>query len=147
MLTKNMPLRKMLDFAPSDLDMAMLELDVVVYIKTTVVSLNNTDNYNFIRYLFSNPELPTYIKDHRDTIFYDFDARNTDQEKFITIFEMYSLYNYDNISVFMKEVLESYSHEADVIMDFYTHDSKKYRLSNLDGIVKLEQMETENAAS
>ena len=57
MLTDNMPLKKMLDFMPSDLDMAMLELDVVVYLKVSVVSNNNIDNYNFIRYLFSNDEL------------------------------------------------------------------------------------------
>ena len=140
MLTDNMPLKKMLDFMPSDLDMAMLELDVVVYLKVTVISSSNIDNYNFLRYLFSNEELSTYFRNYKETIFYDFDGRNTDQEKFITIFEMYSLYNFDNVSEFMKEILENYSHEADVIIDFYTHDSKKYRLSNLDGIVKLEQM-------
>ena len=141
MLTDNMPLKKMLDFMPSDLDMAMLDLDIVVYLKVTVVSNSNIDNYNFLRYLFSNEELSTYFKDSKDTIFYDFDGRNTDQGKFVTIFEMYSLYNFDNVSEFMKEVLENYTHEADVIIDFYTHDSKKYRLSNLDGIVKLEQMD------
>ncbi|MBR0418763.1 MAG: hypothetical protein IJI66_06315 [Erysipelotrichaceae bacterium] len=141
MLTDNMPLKKMLDFMPSDLDMAMLDLDIVVYLKVTVVSNSNIDNYNFLRYLFSNEELSTYFKDPKDTIFYDFDGRNTDQGKFVTIFEMYSLYNFDNVSEFMKEVLENYTHEADVIIDFYTHDSKKYRLSNLDGIVKLEQMD------
>ncbi len=141
MLTDNMPLKKMLDFMPSDLDMAMLDLDIVVYLKVTVVSNSNIDNYNFLRYLFSNEELSTYLKDPKDTIFYDFDGRNTDQGKFVTIFEMYSLYNFDNVSEFMKEVLENYTHEADVIIDFYTHDSKKYRLSNLDGIVKLEQMD------
>ena len=141
MLTDNMPLKKMLDFMPGDLDMAMLDLDIVVYLKVTVVSNSNIDNYNFLRYLFSNEELSTYFKDPKDTIFYDFDGRNTDQGKFVTIFEMYSLYNFDNVSEFMKEVLENYTHEADVIIDFYTHDSKKYRLSNLDGIVKLEQMD------
>ena len=141
MLTDNMPLKRMLDFMPSDLDMAMLDLDIVVYLKVTVVSNSNIDNYNFLRYLFSNEELSTYFKDPKDTIFYDFDGRNTDQGKFVTIFEMYSLYNFDNVSEFMKEVLENYTHEADVIIDFYTHDSKKYRLSNLDGIVKLEQMD------
>ena len=141
MLTDNMSLKKMLDFMPSDLDMAMLDLDIVVYLKVTVVSNSNIDNYNFLRYLFSNAELSTYFKDPKDTIFYDFDGRNTDQGKFVTIFEMYSLYNFDNVSEFMKEVLENYTHEADVIIDFYTHDSKKYRLSNLDGIVKLEQMD------
>ena len=57
----------------------------------------------------------------------------------MTIFELFSLYNYANVSEYLRGLLESYSHEADVIMDFFTHDDKKYRLSNLDGIVKLEQ--------
>ena len=145
MLTDNMPLRKMLDFAPSDMDMVMLPLDVVVYVKFSIVSNAKEDNYGFIRYLFSMPELNDYFKDLNDTIFYDFDASHTGQSRFITIFEMYSLYNYANISEYLKEVLEFYSHEADVLIDLYTHDSKAYRLSNLDGIVKLEQMQTENA--
>ena len=141
-----MPLRKMLDFSPSDLDMAMLPLDVVVYVKFSLVSLNKEDNYSFIRYLFSAPEIGDYFKDYRDTIFYDFDARHTAGERFITIFEMYSLYNYSNISEYLKEILEYYSHESDVLIDLYTHDSKAYRLSNLDGIVKLEQMNLKNAS-
>ncbi len=130
----------MLDFAPSDMDMAMLPLDVVVYVKFSIVSQSNEDNYAFIRYLFSAPELSEYFKDLRDTIFYDFDGRSTVQRRFVTIFEMYSLYNYANISEYLKEILEFYSHEADVLIDLYTHDSKAYRLSNLDGIVKLEEM-------
>ena len=140
MLTDNMPLRKMLDFAPSDMDIVMLPLDVVVYIKVAVVSLGRQDNYGFIRYLFSAPELKDYIKDVQETIFYDFDGTSRDQGRFVTIFELYSLYNYANVSEYLKELLEAYSHEADVLIDLYTHDSKAYRLSNLDGIVKLEQM-------
>ena len=54
MLSENMPLRKMLDFSPSDMDMAMLPLDVTVYVKVSVVSLSREDNYGFIRYLFTN---------------------------------------------------------------------------------------------
>ncbi len=137
----------MLDFAPSDMDMAMLPLDVVVYVKFSIVSQSNEDNYAFIRYLFSAPELSEYFKDLRDTIFYDFDGRSTVQRRFVTIFEMYSLYNYANISEYLKEILEFYSHEADVLIDLYTHDSKAYRLSNLDGIVKLEEMTKEKSVS
>ena len=66
------------------------------------------------------------------------------QEKFITIFELYSKYNYENTSAYLEELLQSYTHEADVLIDLYTHDSKEYRLSNLDGIVKLEQLNINN---
>ncbi len=146
MLSENMPLRKMLDFSPSDMDMAMLPLDVTVYVKVSVVSLSREDNYGFIRYLFTNQEMNDYFKDIRDTVFYDFDGTHTDKERFVTVFELFSLFNYANVSGYLKEVLEFYSHEADVLIDFYTHDSKAYRLSNLDGIVKLEEMNTEKAA-
>ena len=141
-----MALREMLDFQPGEMDMAMLPLDIVVYVKVTLVGMNQSDNYGFIRYLFSSEELPGFFKDFRDTVFYDFDGRRTDREKFITIFELYSLYNYINVSDYLKELLESYTHEADVLIDFYTHDDHSYRLSNLDGIVKLEEMKMKSAA-
>ena len=144
MLVPNMKLRKMIDFKPSDLDMAMLDLDVVVYCKAVLVSLSQEENYGFIRHLFSDEDISYYFKDYADTVFYDFDGRHTDQEKFITIFELYSLYNYENTSEYLKDLLQFYTHEADVLIDLYTHDSKEYRLSNLDGIVKLEQMNADN---
>ena len=141
-----MPLRKMLDFRPTDEDMAMLDLDIVVYCKVTVVSLTKADNYDFIRFLFSDEDLSCYLKDSGKTVFYDFDGTRIYNEKFITVFELYSLYNYENTSQYLYDLLQFYSHEADVIIDLYTHDSKSYRLSNLDAVVKLEQMYKENAA-
>ncbi len=144
MITNNMSLRKMIEFRPDDADMAMLPLDVVVYIKASVVSSDRNTNYDFIRYLFTDENMPSYFKDLNDTIFYDFDGRNSGQEKVVTIFELYSLYNYENTSNYLQELLMYYDHEADVLIDFYTHDSKEYRLSNLDGIVKLEQMNVKN---
>jgi hypothetical protein len=146
MLLENMSLKNMLDYKPSDLDMAMLPLDVIVYVKVTLVSKSRQENYGFIRYLFSSPELNDNFKDTRDTLFYDFDGFNSGQTRFITIFEMYSLYNYSNVSEYLREVLEFYSHEADVLIDLYTHDNHSYRLSNLDGIVKLEEMNVKSAA-
>ena len=146
MLLENMSLKNMLDYKPSDLDMAMLPLDVIVYVKVTLVSKSRQENYGFIRYLFSSPELNDYFKDTRDTLFYDFAGFNSGQTRFITIFEMYSLYNYSNVSEYLREVLEFYSHEADVLIDLYTHDNHSYRLSNLDGIVKLEEMNVKSAA-
>lgn len=134
----------MVEFKPSDVDMAMLALDVVVYIKASIVSLDKSDNYGFIRFLFSDENMPVYFKDLNDTLFYDFDGRDIGQEKVVTIFELYSLYNYENTSDYLRDLLQSYTHEADVLIDFYTHDSKEYRLSNLDGIVKLEQMNVKN---
>lgn len=139
MLEKEMSLIEMINYNPSEMDMAKLALDIVVYIKVSIVSLYKEDNYEFIRYLFSNEDISTYIKDKDDIAFYDFDGTGTNQERFVTIFEMYSLYNYQNVSEYLKELLDGYDHRADVIIDLYTHDDKKYRLSNLDGIVKLEE--------
>lgn len=139
MLTKEMSLIQMINNQPTEMEMATLPLDVVVYIKTSIVSLYKEDNYDFIRYLFGKEDIGEYIKDTNDIAFYDFDGTGTNQERFVTIFEMFSLYNYANVSDYLKEVLEGYDHIADVIIDFYTHDDKQYRLSNLDGIVKLEE--------
>lgn len=144
MLLDNMNLNQMIRFEPTDEEMAMLDLDVVVYCKVTLVSNDKQSNYDFVKFLFLNEETKVFFKDYRKTLFYDFDGTHTDQAKFVTIFELFSLYNYNNVSEFLKETLESYNHEADVIIDLFTHDDKKYRLSNLDGIVKLEEMIKKN---
>ena len=122
------------------------EKDILLQLmKCQEISKNLTeDNYDFIKLLFSNEETQFFFKDYKKTLFYDFDGTHTDQEKFVTIFELLSLFNYNNVSEFLQEILESYTHEADVIIDFYTHNDKKYRLSNLDGIVKLEEIILKN---
>ena len=138
MLTNNMNLKKMLEFKPSENDMAMLPLDIVLYIKISIVSLFKEDNYEFIRFFFNDPDLKEYLKDIDKTIIYDF---NTKQERIVSIFELYGTKNYGLSSIYIKELLENYNHNADVIIDIYTHDDKEYRLSNLDGIVKLEELD------
>ena len=130
----------MLDFKPNAEDMAVLPLDVVLYLKVSVVSLYKEDNYSFIRFLFSDSDITDYFKDIPKTVIYDFDGSSTKQERFVTIFEAYALRNFAETSDYLKELLDSYSHEADVIIDIYTHDDREYRLSNLDGIVKLEEI-------
>lgn len=139
MLTNNMTLRKMIDFQPSTSDMAVLPLDVTVYLRITIISLQKEDNYNFIRHLFTAEDIKDYLKDIEKTIIYDFDGKDTRQERVVTVFEGYAYKNYFQTSEYLKEILEQYDHVADVLIDFFTHDDKKYRLSNLDGIVKLEE--------
>lgn len=133
-----MTLKQMLEFKPSENDMAMLPLDVVLYIKISIISLFKEDNYEFIRFFFNDPDLKEYLKDIDKTIIYDF---NTKQERIVSIFELYGTKNYGLSSIYIKELLENYNHNADVIIDIYTHDDKEYRLSNLDGIVKLEELD------
>ena len=143
MLLNNMTLDQMIRFEPNDIDMAMLPLNATVYIKTCVVSAIKEDNYDFIRYLFSDIETNDYMNDLNKINFYDFDATNTDKEKFITIFEMTSKAIFDEVSLFLKEKLMTYNHNAFIIMDLYTHDSKKYRLSDFDGVIKLDNLKNE----
>ena len=140
MLYDEMTLRQMIDFKPRDYEMASLDLDVVVYLKVTVVSYSKEDNYNFIRFMFKDEEIPAYFKNYLQTKFYDFDGTVTFQERFVTIFELYSLMNYPSTSIYLEDLLNKYDHVADVVMDIYTHDDKAYRLSDIDGIVKLEQL-------
>lgn len=140
MLTNKMSLIEMLNFKPDEMDMLSLPIEAITYIKVSVVSLYKEDNYDFIRYLFTIEDFKDNFLDYTTTIFHDFDATNTNQSRFVTIFELYSLYSYANVSEYLKEIMEDYNHIADVIFDFYTHDNKEYRMSNLDGIVKLERI-------
>lgn len=134
-----MTLKEMAEFEPKDEDMLSLPLEAIVYIKVALISLSKEDNYNFINYFFSDDETLDYINDVASTIIYDFDGTDTDQEKFITFFDTTSKVKYGELSLYLEELLNDYTHEADVIIDLYTHDNKKYRLSNLEGIVKLEE--------
>lgn len=139
MLNSKMTLNEMARFMPKEDDMLALPLEAVVYIKVSLISLSQEDNYGFIKYFFSDEEINNYVNDIASTIIYDFDGSNTDQEKFITIFDLTGKAKYSEISMYLEELLNNYSHEADVIIDIFTHDNHKYRLSNLEGIVKLEE--------
>lgn len=135
-----MTLTEMAHFEPNEEDMLSLPLTAVTYLKVSLVSLSMEDNYGFINFFFKDKEVEDYINDIPSTVVYDFDATKTNQEKFVTIFELTGKANFHEISMYLEELLNNYSHEADVIIDIFTHDSKKYRLSNLEGIVKLEEL-------
>lgn len=143
MLVNNMALKQMLSFKPSSEDMAMLPLDVVLYIKVHVVSLSKEENYDFIRFFFNDPDIKEYIKDLNKTIVYDFDGTNTNQERFVSILELYGTKNFTETSDYLKDLLELYTNQAETLINIYTHDDKAYLLSNLDGVVKLEALSNE----
>ncbi len=145
MLTNNMTLKQMLSFKPSSLDMAMLPLDVVLYIKVHVVSLSKEENYDFIRFFFNDPDIKEYIKDLNKTIVYDFDGTNTNKERFVSILELYGTKNFTETSDYLKDLLQLYTNQAETLINIYTHDDKAYLLSNLDGIVKLEELNNEQS--
>ena len=145
MLTNNMTLKEMLSFKPSSLDMAMLPLDVVLYIKVHVVSLSKEENYDFIRFFFNDPDIKEYIKDLNKTIVYDFDGTNTNKERFVSILELYGTKNFTETSDYLKDLLQLYTNQAETLINIYTHDDKAYLLSNLDGIVKLEELNNEQS--
>lgn len=140
MLVDNMNLNQIISFEPSDEDMAMLPLDVVLWIKLSIISIEDKINYEAIKYLFSKEEFAKLFKNLEQTRFYDFDGTRTKQNCFVTIGELYGLLKDSDTIDIIKETLEEYDHSADIIIDIYTHDNKKYRLSNLDGIVKCELM-------
>lgn len=139
MLTNNMTLNQMANFKPSDEDMASLPLDVILYIKTTVISICKEDNYEFIRFLFNDPDLKDYLKDINKTIIYDFDA----SDRFISVFEIYGNKNCMETLDYLKDLLETFTGQGEALFSIYTHDNKEYLLSNLDGIVKLEEVNHE----
>lgn len=136
MLVNNMSLNQMAKFKPNDEDMAMLPLDVILYIKVTVISICKEDNYEFIRFLFNDPDLKDYLKDINKTVIYDFDAG----DRFISIFEIFGNKNYTETADYLNDLLGLFSGQAEALFSIYTHDDKEYLLSNLDGVVKLEEV-------
>ena len=143
MLNKTMSLREMVDFMPSETNMLSLPLDVILYFKVSIISMVKEDNYGFLNHLFTDSEVTNYIKDIPSTIIYDFDGTSTNQERFVTILEMYGLKNYEETVLYLQEILNKYSHDAEVIIDIFTHDDKCYRLDNLNGIVELNNLKGE----
>lgn len=130
----------MIDFTPRSDELLEMPLDVIVWCKVTAVSYEQKTNYDFIRFLFSDEEVPSYLKDYSKTQFYDFDGTNTDQARFVTIFELNSLMNYASLSIWLLDLMNRYNHDADIVIDMYTIDDKVYRLSDIDGIVKLDEL-------
>lgn len=137
MLTNNMTLTQMANFKPSDEDMVMLPLDVILYIKVTVISAFKEDNYEFIRFFFNDPDLKDYLKDIDKTIVYDFKAS---EERIVSIFEIFGNKNYMETVDYLNDLLGLFEGQAEALFSIYTHDNKEYLLSNLDGIVKLEEV-------
>ena len=135
-----MNLKVMSEFMPNEEDMAMLDLDVVVWVKLSIISNLKEVNYAFIRFFFDqkeNNDLFLAFKDLLKTTFYDFEYKG---ERFITIAELFAKEKVSEIELLLKEIMEKYTHEAEVIFDLYTHDDHAYRLSNLDGVIKYEEM-------
>ena len=135
-----MNLKAMSEFMPNEEDMAMLDLDVVVWVKLSIISNLKEVNYSFIRFFFDqkeNSDLFLAFKDLMKTTFYDFEYKS---ERFITIAELFAKEKVSEIELLLKEIMEKYTHEAEVIFDLYTHDDHAYRLSNLDGVIKYEEM-------
>ena len=135
-----MNLKAMSEFMPNEEDMAMLDLDVVVWVKLSIISNLKEVNYSFIRFFFDqkeNSDLFLAFKDLLKTTFYDFEYKG---ERFITIAELFAKEKVSEIELLLKEIMEKYTHEAEVIFDLYTHDDHAYRLSNLDGVIKYEEM-------
>ena len=138
MLVENMTLKQMLDFKPNDEDMAILPLDIIVYLKVVIISEKKENNYNFIHFFFKNNLILEIFKNIYQTKIYDFSLNN--QAKDISILELYALNKMDDTIALLKEVLNDYNHESDLIIDLFSHDNKIYRLSNLDGIIKVEPL-------
>lgn len=141
MITENMTLRQMIDCRPNDEELALLPLEVVVLCKLTVISLTKEENYQFLRYFFTQQETQKEFHELSKTKFFDFDAREIkNSHKFLTIAE---LYGKNKASIFMENlrvILAEYTGEADVILDVFTFDNKCYRLSLLEGVFKAEEV-------
>ena len=134
-----MTLKQMLNFHPNLEDMAILPLNVETYIKVSVVSLYKETNYELIRNIFKE-EFLDYFHNIDKTVFYDFDGTSTNQERFVSVFELYSILDYKESAELIKKQLVDYDGPVEAIFDLYTHDDKLYRLSYIDDEFKLEEV-------
>lgn len=137
MLDTSMNLHDMIYFVPQDSDMLSLDLSVQAYIKVFTTSQKEEDNTEFIRFLH-NQNIADELFESEKTTFYTFSS--PDKTRFITMFELFSKVSYFEISDHLYEILKEYNHNSDVIIDFFTHDSHSYRLSDLGGEIKLNQL-------
>ncbi|MDO4940919.1 MAG: hypothetical protein Q4E33_04425 [Erysipelotrichaceae bacterium] len=137
MLDKSMSLHEMMYFKPEDSDMLSLPLDVLVYTKIFVTSGNEDDNIEFIKYLQAN-DIQNNLYEYEKTNFYTFTA--PDKSRFVTIFEVYSVKTYYEISDFFFEILKEYNHDCDIVIDMFTHDNHLYRISDIAGEIKKDQL-------
>lgn len=138
MLEKNMTLAQMLEFNPSDIDMLSLPLEAIVYLKITILSNGPDTNMDLIKHLFTNEESNTYFYDLTNSNIFDFVVPNNGG--FINIVEASGTAVYGEMSIFIKELLESYNGEAECVVDIYTHDNNHYRYSLLDHAVGVEKV-------
>lgn len=137
MLDKSMSLHEMMYFEPQDGDMLSLPLEVLAYVKVFVTSIDQQLNTNFISYLSQN-NIKDYIYDFQSTTFYTFESPNKD--RCVTLFELYSTISYYEISDFLYELLSKYTHDCDIVFDFFTHDNHLYRLTDIAGEIKIDQL-------
>ena len=134
-----MTLKQMISFHPSLEDMALLPLNVETYIKVSIVSLYKENNYDLISKLFTET-FKDYFHNVDKTLLYDFDGTNTNQERFVTIFELYSTLDYQKTAELIQSTLLDYDGNLEIIFDLYTHEDKLYRLSFIDDKFKLEEV-------
>ncbi|MDY6062900.1 MAG: hypothetical protein SPI53_03835 [Erysipelotrichaceae bacterium] len=141
MLRNDMNLKTMLEFEPDDELMAILPLNVIVYIKIILINEDKTKTYNDLRLLF-NPsvarELNEYIIDLNKIKFYDFDA----PDKFITIMELNAKVNYQLIHDCFEEILNKYQFTGDIVINFYTHNNNNQCLSLYNGLLTTKPLKT-----
>lgn len=136
MLTTDMTLKQMMEFNPTSEDMLSLPLEAIVYIKMFVISATKDENHTFFADHFYNDEINECINDPENINIHDFDSTKDGGDKFVSVCEMTSKVIYEEIEEFFKKILINYTHEAFVLVYLYTHDDKKYLISDEDGVIK-----------
>lgn len=129
MLKRTMNLRQMLEFNPSDNEMASLDLEIIIYIKALFMSMDFNNNTDTIRRLINNKDSFFYFKDIDKTFFYNFKSKDN---KCLTITEFYSKAKYEEIVDYIKDILNE-SKDTKYTLYFYTHDNHQYIMQNIEG--------------
>lgn len=138
MLNELMNLKTMLDIKADDGIMALLDLDVTCLCKGIIVSKSKTINYQGIKDIFTGThgqDLNFAVKNLSKTVFYDFDSKVIDHEKFITIFELNFKTTATETIDLLSDILLDDTSDVDIVFEVYTHDSKITRISRYDGTI------------
>lgn len=136
MLNKNMNLKEMLDFKPSNDDMMALDLSVVIYIKLMIVSRDFKDNNNLIKHIMQDEEFNENFVATSDISFYEFKSKD---DKCLTITELFSKRKFEETTDLLKTILEKYNSDILYTINLYTHDDHHYILHNLEGYINIEE--------
>lgn len=137
MLSKNMTLKQMLDYKPTDSDMESLDLNIIVYIKALFIANDQISNIKSLKHIIENSEASSIFINIESTPYYEFKSKDN---KCLIITELFSKVSYAELESFLKEILDKWQSNSIYSLNIYTHDNKYYVMDNIGGYNNIEKV-------